>query len=158
MRGSYFKISTPEALDMKITIRLIISLLFIIALVAVVFSFYQVRTEEARLTDELERRVVILAESLQESVKPLVQSNSLERLNRLLKRFGNRERLKGVTIFDRQGNIFASTSDLIPKIPQPFPQAVTAITENSSLNNFIDINDKKTYIYIFFFSQKKTSL
>jgi trehalose 6-phosphate synthase len=34
---------------MKITIRLIVSLLFIIALVAVVFSFYQVRTEKARL-------------------------------------------------------------------------------------------------------------
>jgi trehalose 6-phosphate synthase len=133
---------------MKITIRLIVSLLFIIALVAVVFSFYQVRAEKVRLTDELERRVIILAESLQESVKPLVQSNSLERLNRLLERFGNRERLKGVTIFDRQGNIFASTPDLIPEIPEPFPQAVMAVTENRTLNNFISIKGKKTYIYV----------
>ena len=133
---------------MKITIRLIVSLLFIIALVAVVFSFYQVRAEKVRLTDELERRVIILAESLQESVKPLVQSNSLERLNRLLERFGNRERLKGVTIFDRQGNIFASTPDLIPEILQPFPQVVTAVAENRTLNNFISIKGKKTYIYV----------
>ncbi|MGQ9571161.1 MAG: alpha,alpha-trehalose-phosphate synthase (UDP-forming) [Thermodesulfovibrionales bacterium] len=133
---------------MKITIRLIVSLLFIIALVATIFSFYQVRAEKVRLTDELERRVIILTESLQESIKPLVQSGALERLSRILERFGNRERLKGVTVFDRQGNILASTPDLIPEIPQPFPQAVTAIAENRTLNNFISINDKKTYIYV----------
>lgn len=140
---------------MKITIRLIVSLVFIIALVAVVFSFHQVRTEKERLTDELQRRVIILAETLQESIKPMLQSKSLERLNRLLERFGNRERLKGVTIFDRQGNVIASTSDLITKITQPFPQAITAISENRTLNDFTDINGNKTYIYVLPISDEK---
>lgn len=40
---------------MKITIRLIVSLVLIIALVAIGFSFYQVRAEKTRLTSELER-------------------------------------------------------------------------------------------------------
>lgn len=132
---------------MKITIRLIVSLIFVIALVAVVFSFYQVRAEKARLTSEIERRAVILAESLQESVIPLMKSNSLSRLNRLVERFGNRERLKGVAVFDKQGNVLASTPDLKPKIPQPFSQAVTSITENRPVDGFMDINDKKAYIY-----------
>ena len=35
---------------MKITIRLIVSLLFVVALVAVVSSFYQVRAERIRLS------------------------------------------------------------------------------------------------------------
>ncbi|MCG2813379.1 MAG: hypothetical protein L6245_01730, partial [Thermodesulfovibrionales bacterium] len=61
---------------MKITIRLIVSLVFIVALVAVGFSSYQVRAEKKRLTAELERRAIILAESLQESVIPLIASNS----------------------------------------------------------------------------------
>jgi len=132
---------------MKITIRLIVSLIFVIALVAVVFSFYQVHTEKARLATELERRAIILAESLQESVIPLMQSNSLPRLNRIVERFGNRERLKGVAVFDKQGNALASTPELKPKISQPFPQAVSSITENRPIEGFMDINDKKTYIY-----------
>ena len=132
---------------MKITIRLIISLVFVIALVAVVFSFYQVRSEKIRLVSELERKTIVLAESLQESAKPLVESNSLSKLNRLVERFGNRERLKGVAVFDREGNILSSTPELIPKIPKPLPQIISSITENSSLGSFIKINDKKTYIY-----------
>lgn len=132
---------------MKITIRLIVSLIFVIALVAVVFSSYQVRTEKTRLASELERRAIILAESLQESVIPLMQSNSLSKLNRLVERFGNRERLKGVAVFDKQGNALASTPELKPKISQPFPQTVSSITENRPIEGFMDINDKKTYIY-----------
>ena len=132
---------------MKITIRLIVSLIFVIALVAVVFSFYQVRAEKARLTSDLERRAIILAESLQESVIPLMQSNSLSRLNRLVERFGNRERLTGVVVFDKQGNALASTPDLKQNIPQPFSQAVSSITENRPVDGFMDINNKKAYIY-----------
>lgn len=132
---------------MKITIRLIVSLIFVIALVAVVFSSYQVRAEKERLASELERRAIILAESLQESVIPLMQSNSLSKLNRLVERFGNRERLKGVAVFDKQGNALASTPELKPKISQPFPQAVSSVTENRPIDGFVDINDKKTYIY-----------
>jgi len=132
---------------MKITIRLIVSLLFVVALVAVIFSYYQVRAERIRLTSELERRANILADSLQESVIPLVQNNSLPRLNSLVERFGNRERLKGVAVLDRHGNIMASTPDLEPYIQQPLPQAVSSITEKRSVQGFIDINGKQTYIY-----------
>ncbi|MEW6214408.1 MAG: trehalose-6-phosphate synthase [Nitrospirota bacterium] len=132
---------------MKITIRLIVSLLFVIALVAVVFSFYQVRGEKTRLVNELERRTIVLSESLQESVKPLVQSNSLAKLNRLVERFGNRERLKGVAAYDQQGNVLALTSGLAPKIPQPLPPAVKSITENQPVGSFMRIDNKETYLY-----------
>ena len=132
---------------MKITIRLIVSLLFVVALVAVIFSYYQVRAERIRLTSELERRANILADSLQESVIPLVQNNSLPRLNSLVERFGNRERLKGVAVLDSQGNIMASTPDLAPYIQQPLPQAVSSITEKRSVDGFIDIKNKKIYVY-----------
>ncbi len=132
---------------MKITIRLIVSLLFVIALVAVVFSFYQVRSEKIRLVNELERRTLVLAESLQESVNPLVQSNSLIKLNRLVERFGNRERLKGVAVYDQQGNVLALTSDLKPKIPQPLPLAVKSIAEKQPAGSFMRIDSKETFLY-----------
>jgi trehalose 6-phosphate synthase len=132
---------------MKITFRLIVSLLIVVALTAIVFSFYQVRAERVRLTSELERRAIVLAESLQESVIPLVQSDSLPRLNRLVERFGNRERLKGVAVLDGQGNIIASTVGLKSHIPQPLPQAVTSIAEKRPIDGFLAIGGKKTYIY-----------
>jgi alpha,alpha-trehalose-phosphate synthase [UDP-forming] len=132
---------------MRITIRLLVSLLFVVALVAVFFSFYEVRAERIRLTSDLERRAIILAESLQELVIPLVQSNSLPKLNRLVERFGNRERLKGVAVFDLQGNSRASTPELKPHIPQPLPQAVSSLTEKRSIDGIIIIDGKKTYLY-----------
>lgn len=139
---------------MKITIRLIVSLVFIVALVAVGFSSYQVRAEKMRLTAELERRAFILAESLQESVIPLIASNSLSRLNRLVERFGNRERLKGVAVYDQQGNILAVTPDLAPKIPQPLPPAVKSTAENQPVGSLMRIDDKETYFYALPFSEE----
>lgn len=132
---------------MKITIRLLVSLILVVALVAVIFSFYQVRTERVRLSSELERRAIVLAESLQESVIPLVQSNSLSKLNRFVERFGNRERLKGVAVFDKQGNALALTPDLKPGISQPFPAAVSSMTEKKPVDSFMNIDRKKIYVY-----------
>lgn len=132
---------------MKITLRLIISLLFVVTLVGAGFSVFQVYSEKIRLKGELERRSIILAESLGESVTHLLRSNSLPKLNRLVARFGNRERLKGVAVFDKQGNILSSTPDLKPKIPQPLPQVVSSITENRPIGGFIKIADKTIYIY-----------
>ncbi len=133
---------------MKITIRLIISLLVVVALTAVIFSFYQVRAERIRLTSEMERRAVVLAESLEESVIPLVQSNSLEKLGRLVERFGNRERIEGVAVLDGQGNVIVSTAWLKSHIPQPLPQAVTSTAEKRPIDGVLSIEGKKTYIYV----------
>ena len=132
---------------MKITIRLIVSLVCVVALAAFVFSFYQVRSEKARLVIELERRSLVLAESLQESVTPLLQSNSLDRLKRLVERFGNRERLRGVAGYDSSSNILAATAELKPKISQPFPLVVSSIAENRATGSFIQLDGKTVYLF-----------
>lgn len=132
---------------MKITIRLIVSLIFVVALVAIVFSYQQVCSERDRLAGELERRTIILAESLQESVRLHLQSNSLSKLNRIVERFGNRERLKGVAVFDREAKIIVSTPELLSKIHKPLPQVINSITENRSIGSFIKIDNKTIYIY-----------
>lgn len=133
---------------MKITKRLIVALTIVIAAVTVLFSLYQVHEEKQRLIGELERRTLILADSLQESVAPLMQSDSPAKLNRLVVRFGNRERLRGVVVFDRQGTILASTPELRQKIPQPFPEAVRSFLENRAESGFINIEGSRTYVYV----------
>ncbi|MBI3398450.1 MAG: trehalose-6-phosphate synthase [Deltaproteobacteria bacterium] len=123
------------------------SLVFVVALAAFVFSFYQVRGEKARLEVELERRSLVLAESLQESVMPLLQSNSLDRLKRLVERFGNRERLLGVAVYDSSSNILTATAKLKPKISQPFPPVVNSIAENRPTGSFIELDGKTMYLF-----------
>jgi trehalose 6-phosphate synthase len=143
---------------MKITIRLIVALLIVIALVAVGFSFFQVRSEKGRLEKDMKRRVAVLAESLQESVKPLVQSKSLTKLSRLVERFGNRERLKGVAVYDVQGNVLALTPGLAPKIPQPLPLAVNSAAENKPADSLLAIDGKEIYLYSLPFLEEDTML
>ncbi len=62
---------------MKITLHLVVSLILIVGLSALAFSLYGVREEKAHLIGELERRSIILGESLQESVVTLISSSSI---------------------------------------------------------------------------------
>jgi len=134
---------------MKITLRLVVSLVLVVGLVAVGFSFYQVRAERIRLTSELERRTIILAESIQESVTPLVTSGSPKKLNRLVQRFSNRERLQGIAVHDARGQVLASTADLEPQIPGTLPEVVHVLTEGQPAGEFVHVGSRRIYIYAF---------
>jgi trehalose-6-phosphate synthase len=132
---------------MKITIRLIISLVIVVALVALAFSLSQVNREKGLLARDLERRAVILAESFQESLAPLIQSGAGSKLNRVVNRFGNRERLKGTIIFDRQGAVIAATSGLNPGSKKLASQAVNTILENRPIGSFVSIDGQQLYVF-----------
>jgi hypothetical protein len=63
-------------------------------------------------------------------------------------RFENCERLKGVAVYDRQGNIMAATPGLAPKIAHPLPQVVSAIEEKNPAGMFIRIDENNMYLYV----------
>jgi trehalose-6-phosphate synthase len=132
---------------MKITLRLIVSLVLVVGLVAAGFSFYQVREERVRLTSDLERRSIILAESLQESVIPLITSESSGKLNLLVQRFGKRERFQGIAVHDARGQVLASTVDLEAQVPGFVPQAVRVLAEGHPAASFIHTAKGRTYLY-----------
>ena len=132
---------------MKITLRLVVSLVLVVGLVAVGFSFYQVRTERIRLTSELERRTILLAESIDESVTPLVLSDSSRKLELLVQRFSNRERFQGIAVHDARGQVLASTADLDPMIPGSVAQVVHVLTEGQPAGEFLRIGNRRIYLY-----------
>ena len=134
---------------MKITFRLVVSLVLVVGLVATAFSFYQVRTERIRLTSELERRTIILAESIQESVTPLMTSDSSKKLNRIVQRFSNRERFQGIAVHDSNGQVVVSTADLQPLIPGSLPQVVHVLTEGRPAGEFVHAGNRRIYLYAF---------
>ncbi|MEW6736703.1 MAG: trehalose-6-phosphate synthase [Acidobacteriota bacterium] len=112
---------------MKITVRLIISLVLVATFTASIFAFLQVRKEQARLASELEQQAMILAESLQESVKDLVRSDSPTKLKLTVERFGNREELLGVAVYDDKGKVLGTAPGLLPQSQQATLQLAESI-------------------------------
>lgn len=132
---------------MKISVRLIVSLLIVVALVTFGFSLNQVNREKGILVVDLERRAVMLAESFQESLLPLIKSESKLKLNRLVNRFGNRERLKGTVIYDKRGAIITATNGLTQEAKQFSSQAVLAMHDNKPIGFFSTVNGQNTYVF-----------
>ncbi len=97
---------------MKLSLRLIQVLAIAITIVTFIVARNQVRSEKRGLRADLERRAEILAESLQETVEPVLQRGSTSQLRRIVERFGNREHLAGVAIYDADGNVMAVSSKL----------------------------------------------
>src|SRR6266446_5765719 len=98
---------------MRTTLKLISPLIVSVVVVSLLFAGYQVRTERRVLRNDLSRRAEILGESLQESVEPQFERPLPDKsLQRLVDRFGQREHLKGVAVYDANGVSLAVTSGL----------------------------------------------
>jgi trehalose-6-phosphate synthase len=97
---------------MRITFRLIVSLIVAVAGVAALFARLQVMEERSRLESDLDRRAILLSESLQESVEPLLEKGASPALARLVEKFSNRERLKGTVVYGADGSILAVSKAL----------------------------------------------
>ena len=133
---------------MKVTLRIVLSIFIAISLIVLLFTLFQVQQEKARLKAELEHRVSLLAESLEESVAPLVGQGNLDRLKSIVGKFSNRQRLEGVAIYDTKDNLIAATPDLAP-MPPTIPTIVTdAMNANQAEGLFITIKDKRRYLYV----------
>ena len=99
---------------MRTTLKIVLPLIVSVSAVSLLFAAYQVRTEKRILRNDLSRRAEILGESLQESVEPLLERAPERGLQRLVERFGQREHLKGVAVYNGAGTALAITSGLSP--------------------------------------------
>ena len=132
---------------MRITLRLILSLIVGVTVVASVFSFLQVRREERRLKEETQRKASILALSLQETIEPLLEARSERKLQSVVERFGNRERLSGVAVYDARGHCDAITPGLSRDFANSPAAAFEALRTNQGFGIFQEISGTPTYIY-----------
>jgi len=132
----------------RITLRLILSLIVGVTLVASVFSYLQVRHEEKRLKEETQRKAATLADSLQDTIAPLLETHSEKKLQGIVTRYGNRERLSGVVIYDARGQCLAITPGLPSNFANNSPAATfEAVRTDQGFGNFEDIYGKPMHIY-----------
>ena len=97
---------------MKLSLRLIAAIVLSISLVTFILARSQVLSEKSGLRTDLARRAEILTESLQETAEPVLQRGSIAQLRRIVERFGGREHLAGVAIYDPEGKLLAASPKL----------------------------------------------
>src|ERR1700722_2280573 len=126
---------------MRTALKMVLPLIVSVAVVSVLFAWYQVRTEKRALRNDLSRRAEILGESLQESVEPLLNRPPDKNLQRLVERFGEREHLKGVAVYDTDGKALAITPG-IAAIFQNWPESVKdSVAKDAIRDEFV--NEKR---------------
>jgi hypothetical protein len=129
-----------------LSVRLIVSLIVGITLVSLAFSYYEVVGEKRRLRSDLERRAEVLSESVAGNVEKVWEGGSDRALQRFVQRFGNREHLLGVAVYDRQGKVVAITSQLAQVVSNVPPSVTIAMADGHEENTFTRIGNDPVHI------------
>jgi alpha,alpha-trehalose-phosphate synthase [UDP-forming] len=123
-----------------LSVRLIVSLIVGITLVSLGFSYYEVVGEKRALRGDLERRAEVLGESVAGNVEKSWENGSERGLQRLVQRFGNREHLLGIAVYDREGKPVAISSGLRDVVKVTPPEVVKAMAEGHGQSSFVRLD------------------
>jgi len=132
---------------MRLSLRLIVSLVLAVTIVSVAFALYQVEAENRSRKNELERRAQLLAESLQETVEPLLAKGAQDSLQRIVERFGNRERLDGIAIYDRQAHPVVMTPNLAARLGPELPAVAKTLMDGHNSSLFFQAGKVPIHVY-----------
>src|SRR6266849_8578454 len=132
---------------MRTTLKLISPLIVSVVVVSLLFAGYQVRTERRVLRNDLSRRAEILGESLQENVEPQFDRPLPDKsLQRLVDRFGQRQHLKGVAVYNANGVALAVTSGLASLFQLRPGAAALAAERDAGYGEFLQ-GDAPIHVY-----------
>lgn len=133
---------------MRMSFRLIFSLVVGVTLLSFAFAAFQVRAQKRSLRGELENRAAILAESLEGKVTPLLQVPSHKRLQALARQFGNREHMLGIAVFDSSSKVLAATPGLDSLVKEGLTIISGAMASDVPYAGFRTANGKATHLYV----------
>ena len=136
---------------MRLSFRFVVFYIVLtLALASLLVSFFQYRSEVRGLRQDLRRRTQILAETLQEAVQPDLEKGLRSRLERIVERFGNRERVAGIAIYDPNRHLIAVTPQLLEHFPNTnfVPENPALLTDRASNpGEFRWIGSQHLYVY-----------
>ena len=93
----------------RVLLIFVLPLLIIVAVVFTVFGVVQVRIQEKKQMDELQRKAKSVAESIEISARYVLVNHDLATATRMVELFQKRDRLQGCAIYDANANIVAIT-------------------------------------------------
>ena len=132
---------------MKITLRLIISLLIATTLVVVSFAYFQVQHEEKRLNEELRLRATVLAKTFKEAVETyLERTDQPDRIQKFIEKFKGHTRLVGLVVDMKEGPRLALPAQLAQE--EFFKKdSLKVIEENTPVDVNRNWDDRKVNFY-----------
>ena len=133
---------------MRLGVRLSVWLIAGITCVSLLFAAYQVEVEYRGQRRELRRRAELLGESLQVTVERMRGDGSLADLQDLVNRFGNREHLEGLAIYDQNAAPVAMTAGLAGKLGPRIQAVEQAALKGKESGEFIRSHGIPMYVYV----------
>jgi trehalose-6-phosphate synthase len=132
---------------MRTTLKMVLPLIVSVAAGCLLFTAYQVHTEKRILRSDLSHRAEILGDSLQDAVEPLFGRKPDGSIQRLVERFGQREHLKGVAVYNTNGTALAATSGLSLQLQSQPAAAIHAASHDIGYGEFVRIDQVPLHIY-----------
>jgi len=127
--------------------RLIVSLILGITVVSLLSSYYEVVVDKRGLRKDLTHRAEVLGESLAGNVEKVWDKDSKRELERLVQRFGNREHLVGVAVYDENGNLMAATAGLGDRLATSPSVVKDATRTDSGTSEFTHLGADSVHLY-----------
>lgn len=131
---------------MKITLRLILSLICVVTAGVCVFTTLQVREERIRLEVELEQQSRAGAKNLQRSIELNLRALPITNLSPLVERFSNQEHLVGAAVYGAGGHLLAMTRSLPVSLQQMPSDARETMATGKARRAFHTNNWRRWYV------------
>src|SRR6201987_177354 len=131
---------------MRTTLKLVLPLAISVLCVSIVYTIYQVRTERHNLRNDLSHRSAVLAENLQESLESSPGRANDRSLNHIFERYGQREPLLGVAVYDVTGKAIAITPGLSSTFATRPALASRAVQLDAGVADFPSVNGQPLHI------------
>jgi trehalose-6-phosphate synthase len=114
--------------------------------VSLLYGFYQVQLERRNLRNDLSHRSAVLADDLQDNLESSSGHATDKTLARFVERYGQREHLLGVAVYDNSGQSTAVSQGLPPAFSSQPSIADHAAKTNRNASEFRDVNDESLHI------------
>lgn len=132
---------------MRTTLKLALPLTVSVLCVSLLYGFYQVQLERRNLRNDLSHRSEVLAETLQENLENTPGHATDRTLGHFVDKYGQREHLLGVAVYDKAGKAVAITQGLSPVFAAPPVPAARASATNQGVSDFRDVNGEPLHLY-----------
>ena len=134
-------------LTMRLSYRLILSLIAGVTAVSLCFAVYQAQGEVRAQRDEVQRHALVLAESLRKAAEPFLALGAYRDLEALADQFQNHERLAGVAIYGADGKRLAVTPGLASPLSATPAVVTSALESGSGSGQFFRLRGEPMHIF-----------
>ena len=133
---------------MKRILLFSLPILIIISVIFAIFGFYQARSIQERLIDEVKSKAKAVTESMELSAGQILATRDLRKAQRLIEKFETRERLQGCVLYDREGKLFVITKRFSEWKGQQKPYLAKVLSEKKPHGELTKFGDYSVYSYV----------